>query len=195
MSSVVVIKLGGSLFDLPDLNERLHELLRQVSSPALIVSGGGALADVVRDWDRVLGLGDETAHRLAIRTMALSAHFVASLSSQFVRVDSMAAIEQSWKQQAVPILDAVPWFLESHLLPHSWAVTSDSIAAAVTRQYPNAGLLLAKSVPLPDSGLTLEQAARRELVDDYFPIAADGLPITWCHFRADPIRLTPWRTG
>src|SRR5262249_17829191 len=68
----VVVKVGGSLFDLQDLGPRLHALLtvRPQCSP-LLVPGGGAVADVVRALDRRHQLGEETSHWLALQAMSL----------------------------------------------------------------------------------------------------------------------------
>ena len=42
-SSVIVMKVGGSLYDRPDLGSRLrHELARFAGQPILLVPGGGA---------------------------------------------------------------------------------------------------------------------------------------------------------
>ena len=69
----VVLKIGGSLLDLPDLPRRLSEWLRQsrIARPLVIV-GGGAAADAVRSWDRTYQLGEERAHQLAVESMGLT---------------------------------------------------------------------------------------------------------------------------
>src|SRR4051812_35818845 len=76
----IVMKVGGSLFDLPDLRERLHFVLAAFNDAnVLLVPGGGAAADTVRALERVHRLGEEAAHWLAIRTMSLHAHFLGEL--------------------------------------------------------------------------------------------------------------------
>ena len=53
-----VIKVGGSLFDRPDLGPRLRRWL-DANAPweTILVPGGGRLVDVIRDLDRIHGLG------------------------------------------------------------------------------------------------------------------------------------------
>ena len=69
----IVVKVGGSLFDLPDLGTRLAAWLRQFEeSNVLLVPGGGAAADAIRDFDRVHQLGEETSHWLAIQALSLN---------------------------------------------------------------------------------------------------------------------------
>ena len=61
---LVVYKLGGSLLSCVDLATRLRAVLEQrPDDRSLIVVGGGAAADVVRDWSRIHGLS-EAVHEL-----------------------------------------------------------------------------------------------------------------------------------
>src|SRR5947209_1436057 len=87
----VVVKVGGSLYDLPDLGPRLGRWLG--ASPgrrALLVPGGGPTADVIRQFDACHGLGEATAHELALRALTLNAHFLAALVPAAVVVDDPA---------------------------------------------------------------------------------------------------------
>jgi 5-(aminomethyl)-3-furanmethanol phosphate kinase len=70
-------------------------------------------------------------------------------------------------------------------LPHSWDVTSDSIAARLAVLAGADELVLLKS-GLPTDSLTLAQAAETGYVDRYFPVAAAGVPRVRCvNLRAD----------
>src|ERR1700737_80612 len=76
----VVVKVGGSLFDLPDLGPRLKSWLDELASFAVVlVPGGGPTANVVRELDRHHGLGEETAHWLALQALTFNAAFLAAL--------------------------------------------------------------------------------------------------------------------
>src|SRR5437763_14345584 len=77
---LTVVKIGGSLYDLPDLGPRLRDwLLTLTASKVLLVPGGGPTADVIREFDRVHGLGEQVAHDLALRSLTLNAWFLAEL--------------------------------------------------------------------------------------------------------------------
>src|SRR5215472_15733034 len=124
----VVVKVGGSLYDMPDLGDRLGAWLRQVpTSNLVLVPGGGPAADLVRAWDRQHQLGEEAAHWLALRALTLNAHFLASrlAGSRVIKnVDESCA-------GSIPILDmhacATMAERRGDRLPHTWEVTSDSL--------------------------------------------------------------------
>jgi aspartokinase-like uncharacterized kinase len=180
--SPVVIKVGGSLLDWPELPRRLDSLLGLVVPDCrrfALVAGGGAAADVIRSMDRIHGLGEEQAHRLAIRAMDLTAALLASLLPGSLVVSGGDELDAAWRESRVPIL-APGRFLETldaqgvDPLPASWDVTSDSIAARLARQIGAVRLILLKSVG--SGGIsTLEQAARAGLVDSFFPVATAAL--------------------
>ena len=175
-SSPTVYKLGGSLFDLPGLRERLADALRPDPRP-LIVCGGGAAADAVRGWDRVHGLGEKAAHRLACESLGLTARFVSELLGAAL-VGSRDAAGAAWARGRVAVLDT-PRFLECeeprdpHAPPHSWATTADTLAAWVARRWPAGRLVLWKSCD-----------ARPGAVDPHFATYAAGLRVEWANLRA-----------
>jgi aspartokinase-like uncharacterized kinase len=146
-----VIKVGGAA-----LAE--HALAALSSIPpdgrTLIVPGGGPFADTVRSVDARLGLGDDAAHWAAILAMDQYAYALASLvrGARIVRDPSEAG------PRDLPVLAPYDWLHAADPLPHSWDVTSDSIAAWVAGAVGAARLLLVK--PVSDGG-----------VDRYFPCA------------------------
>lgn len=166
---LVVVKVGGSLFDLPDLGARLRRLLTPIPR-ALLVPGGGPTADVIRALDRTHRLGEEAAHWLALRALGLNAHVLARLLPEArVCADVPCAARPGWH-----VLDPYPFFErdESHTdhLPHLWRVTSDSLSVRVAVVARAAELLLLKSIEAPPGG-SWEEAARAGVVDGYFPEA------------------------
>jgi aspartokinase-like uncharacterized kinase len=176
----LVIKVGGSLLDWPGLPLRLASFLEdhRADRPVMIV-GGGRVADVVRDLDRIHRLGEERAHALALRALDLSAQVLAGLLPGLAVVDDPSAFEATWSARLFPILtprrlletlDA----LSSDPLPHCWEITTDSIAARIAVLLGAAGLILLKSAPVPP-GTTRTDAARLGLVDPAFPEIARPL--------------------
>ena len=70
----VVIKVGGSLFDWPGLPAALTRYLdaRRSEARLAVIAGGGPAADIVRNLDRVHGLGEELSHQLALHALQLT---------------------------------------------------------------------------------------------------------------------------
>ncbi len=173
LPSVAVVKVGGSLFDLPDLGSRLRRWLREDCSDArvVLIPGGGGAADVIRDLDRCHGLGEETAHWLALRAVSLNAHFLAALLPSACVAGEVDAIHRAWDKNLLPILD-VHEFARSDEgnadhLPHRWAVTSDALAARVAIVMQARHLVLLKSTTIPDD-VDWTEAGRLGLVDEMF---------------------------
>ena len=92
-----VVKVGGSLFDLPDLRQRLQSYLARFDADKVaLVPGGGATADAVRAFDRVHRLGEETSHWLAIQALSVNARFLQTIlpgATIIVDVGAAASVE------------------------------------------------------------------------------------------------------
>ena len=78
----IVVKLGGSVVRSPDLSSWL-DAIAAAHAPIVVVPGGGALADEVRDCQVELGFGDAAAHRMALLAMDQLAWAVAGLRGGF----------------------------------------------------------------------------------------------------------------
>jgi aspartokinase-like uncharacterized kinase len=173
-----VIKLGGSLLGLPDLRERLDRFLAGIARPRpILIAGGGAAVQLVREWDRLYRLGEEASHWIALRVLSTNTRVVAKiLPDRLIVVDSPEDCAAAWRHDRVPIYDSYYFVSEiddvSHNpLPREWRVTSDSIAARMAVTFGAPELILLKSVTIPD-GCDVEEAARQGWVDPWFPVVA-----------------------
>src|SRR5438094_8286630 len=107
----VVVKVGGSLFDWPALGQRLERWLKTLpSNKVLLVPGGGPTVEGIRNFDRRHGLGEESAHWLALRALSVSAHFLAAVlsSRKSFRPAVIADLQDAdviWSRLGLPILD------------------------------------------------------------------------------------------
>jgi aspartokinase-like uncharacterized kinase len=184
-SDCFVIKVGGSLLDWPELPDHLTLFLdrqraRVASGHLLLIAGGGRVADLVRNLDRDHRLGDETAHRLAIQAMDLTARFLAAILPGSVAVDRLTERFQVWSTGRIPVLVPSPILQDIERtgmprLPRSWDTTSDSIAAWIAAHLGAESLVLLKSASLPSSA-DRQLAARLERVDALFPRISRVLP-------------------
>jgi aspartokinase-like uncharacterized kinase len=164
---VTVVKVGGSLYDHPGLAAGLRAYLPTLPGPVVLVPGGGPFADAARTLDAVHRLGDEAAHWVALRSLSAAALFLRALVGDL---------------PGVYVLDAYDLLTGDDALPHSWAVTTDSIATHVAKR-SGAKLVLLKSVDIPP-GTDWPTAAVNGWVDGYFPTAADGVTVETVNFRA-----------
>lgn len=176
MPTPVVVKVGGSLFDLPDLRDRLRRWLTTIGRPRVVlVPGGGAAAEAVRTLDRAHALGDATAHWLALRAMALNARFLARILDADIAYH-VKHCRTIWGKRRVAVLDAYEFVRADERdpgrLPPTWAVTSDSVAARFAVVSGASELVLLKSVAPPDGDIAAWAAAG--YVDAYFATALAG---------------------
>lgn len=195
--SPVVIKLGGSLLSLPDLAARFKRVVsRRTDGPFALVVGGGAAADLVREWDRLHRLGDEAAHQLALCAMRLNSELVAGLFPELRPVTNLRELSAETNCGRPVLVDAAAWLTAAEAagrpaVPRNWDATSDSIAAWLASELSAAELVLLKSVPRPDGDVA--QAAADGLVDAWFPSAAAGVPrISWGNLRSDDCPVEGW---
>jgi len=253
-TDAVVVKLGGSLLDLPDLMDRLKALAEQLlPAPVLLISGGGVAAEFVRSLDQRFGLTSEQAHWTAIAAMSFNASLLERLNSEFRVVTDRADAEAVWSAGRIAVLDALAFLrsqeesrlCETHegtivvparrdsepssaspstaaeavkpkgqarwrlnhgiginndcgtttsgglldLLPPSWDVTSDSIAAWIAAQWPLSELVIAKSCdPVSPSIATLIE---NRMLDPFFRNVPGTVNIQWLNLRKSPLSLIP----
>ena len=126
----LVVKLGGSL------HERVPALapvLRSSPHPLLIVPGGGRYSDAVRE----AGLPDEEAHWEAVAAMDTYGRYLATWGFDVSdRISKPSRTTVFLPSRSLKDCDP---------LPHSWDVTSDTIAAWVAGRL-DLDLVVLKSV-------------------------------------------------
>jgi len=187
----LVVKVGGSLLDLPGLGPRLRTWLDTLGTPRpLVVPGGGATSDVIRTLDRLHALGEEAAHWLALGAMSLNAAVLQALLPRSQVVADLQDAPALWRRGMIPIVDGLAFARADKgrpgHLPHLWEVTSDSLAARIAVIAQARKLILLKSVTIPLT-LSWEEAARDGQVDAYFAAACApagaNLTVTSVNFR------------
>lgn len=172
----VVIKVGGSLLTLKALIRELDEFLDHVGThQVVLLTGGGLAVKSLRNMKGKARLPEEQAHWQCIRLMS---DLTRSLSEQLpnsVAVKTWDEVEAAWKSDRYPCF-MVESFLRTdeenkNHLPHSWDVSSDSIAAHLATKY-KANLILLKACELPTRQVKAETLVKKGIVDAWFPQAA-----------------------
>ncbi len=186
----VVVKIGGSLYDLPDLKNRLEALLQTLGSAIVwLVPGGGELAERVRELDRIHGLGEVRAHELALRAVTLNAWFLRALLP-------LAEITSALPWERAPVgsywlLDGFAfWERDRHLpgtLPANWNATSDSLAARVALVSGATRLILLKSISFPEpiDWIAVERHGGIDPLFLSFVRQNPSLEVEWINLRSE----------
>lgn len=185
-----VIKLGGSLLDCRGLATRFRRWLAcQPPQPNIVVVGGGELADVVRRAYAQHRLDQESAHWLCVRLLGVTAELLARLLPEATYATRLDELRSAGTHRLV-VFDCEHFLRLDDAalpdpLPHTWDVTSDSIAARLAERLAAFELVLLKS-RLPNPSWDLAQAAGAGYVDRYFPRAARCLRrIRYVNLRDD----------
>lgn len=120
----MIVKVGGSVAD------KLDVVFKAISSVerVFVVPGGWIFADTVRETDREMGLSDNSSHWMSIAAMNMYGYIMAEIAERY----GFPAFEpedfRDFNRCRRGII--LPYILlrRNDELPHSWAVTSDSIA-------------------------------------------------------------------
>lgn len=167
ISSNVMIKVGGSLCSpqqLPQLVAAIQELSHTFN--VIVIPGGGPFANLVRDWDRRLQLSSSASHWMAIAAMD---QYGLLLESQGMGVSVDDPSTLSSPCDSARIFLPYRFLKDRDPLPHSWSITSDSVAAYLASVVKVEQLLLLKS---GDGSLTspcpVKSAVESGIVDDCF---------------------------
>jgi aspartokinase-like uncharacterized kinase len=159
---LIVVKIGGGLAALPQTLDAICSAIGNAAPRrrVVIVPGGGPFAEAVREFDRVAGLSPDAAHWMAILGMDQYAHVLAGRIPRAVLVEEPGSIAEALGQGGVVVLAPSRWMRSADVLPHTWDVTGDSIAAFVAGALDAGRLILVK----PVAGLA-------DPVDPYFTTA------------------------
>jgi 5-(aminomethyl)-3-furanmethanol phosphate kinase len=154
------VKVGGSLLANTAQLDIVLKVLARLSRERrlVVVPGGGPFADAVREIDRRLALSDTAAHWMAVLAMDQYGHLLVARLGGSVLVSRPAEITEAIESGLLPVVAPSRWLREADPLPHSWDVTSDSVAAWIAGALGAARLVLVKAAGAPNN----------ELVDAYF---------------------------
>ena len=164
----LVVKLGGSLISHV---AEIVPILQHAGRPILIVPGGGPFADLVRRYH----INDENSHWMAVAAMDEYGWYI---GGHGVPVTERLAVPDR-------TLVYLPYLgmRSTDPLPHSWDISSDTIAAWIANQV-GLDLVLLKSV----DGIRVNGSRVREIRE---PVACEELDPCFIRFvLAHKVRAT-----
>jgi probable H4MPT-linked C1 transfer pathway protein len=169
-TELTVMKVGGGVSAVPGGLSRVGAAIGRTAEQrrVVVLPGGGPFADQVRTFDAEWGLSPDAAHWMAILAMDQYAFALADHIACARVVEDRAGIQAALAEGKVPVLAPSRWLRAADELPHSWDVTSDSLAAYLAMLMGADRLVLIKPV-----------SGGRELLDPHFDRALPaGMPWT-----------------
>jgi aspartokinase-like uncharacterized kinase len=177
-----VVKIGGSLFDLPKLPDRVRRwLAAQPAGHDVLLAGGGPLAEQIRIWNLMSALDDETAHWMCVDLLTVSAQLLKARLPEIALIEDERSLHDRLKEPGTTIFSPARWLRESEpsaagqKLPWNWDGTSDSIAGRLAAVLKADELVLFKS-SLPSGATCLGELSAAGYVDAFLPKLAAELP-------------------
>ena len=187
--AIRVIKVGGSLLDMPDLAKQLRDwLANQSLAHNVLVVGGGSLVEQVRRWHRrqppaeTEMLDEVTAHWICIDLMSVTARLLHAWLPDLKFTAEMRLLKRRLQETGETLFDLAKWLrseeatLPGTRLPCQWEVTCDSIAARLAVVLAADELVLLKSSWPDTQDPSLVALAEEGYIDRMFPLLAPELP-------------------
>jgi 5-(aminomethyl)-3-furanmethanol phosphate kinase len=152
----LIVKVGGSLYrQIPDL----IPIFKASKRPLLLIPGGGPFADLVRR----VKVDNDTAHWMAVSAMEQYGLYIASFgisTTDFISTPLTTTVFLPYRYLRL-----------TDPLPHSWDVTSDTIAAWVAHALHHDLLILKPVDGIFINGIFQVQVTRpveTDVIDPFF---------------------------
>lgn len=168
MSGPLVVKLGGSLQNSPQLPPWLALLARQGAGRVVVVPGGGRFTDEARAAQAHWRFDDLHAHNLAVLGMAQLGEVFHALEPALARGRNVAELRRVLAAGGVPVWLPLDLLREAPGELTTWDTAGDCCAAWLARQLQAHTLWLVKSCEVPP-GLELQALSDRGIVDRALP--------------------------
>lgn len=200
-----VIKVGGSLLTWPGLREALPAWLKTKSDATnLILFGGGECVEAMRELDALWDLDPSAMHWRCVKLLDATCEIAHELWPDW----EVFSLNQLSDTSAEPLQQLQHFIHQKHQdrgshaflniivqassiytrnvhnLPHTWATTTDSIAAYLASVSQASELALLKSTS-PTNTSSLQALSQEGFVDDAFPaIVPSQCRVVSVHFTS-----------
>lgn len=141
----IVVKIGGSLARTTGPLQRILSLLGSARRGIVVVPGGGEFADAVRGAQLRFGFDDGAAHRMAILGMHQMGLMLAALAPELRACEDLEEIAEGLEAGENLVWLPLRECVGDAVLPQSWDVTSDAIAARLAERLGRLKVVFVKS--------------------------------------------------
>ena len=181
-----IIKLGGSLLGTDELRHWLALVAQHGDGRVVIVPGGGVFADTVRAVYKQVPMSETCAHALAVSAMnQLGTLLIDQMPALVPAHSELEIAERSWQHRGIVWMPSKMVMADGDDIPHSWDVTSDSLALWLANKLSAQHLLLVKS-QRPEPNSTLAALTKQGLIDPAFSSFSNGSEVkSWVVFKDD----------
>lgn len=163
---MIVIKIGGSLYNSPYLQEWLNILANQKRQAMIIVPGGGPFAEQVRTVDKQLSLLNETAHAMAVLGMQQFAYMLQGMQKNLPFLSHIEDISAKHVLPGTSIWLPYDEVIKTTELSRCWQTTSDTIALWLASKIEASQLIIVKSAPVQN--IATHELIHSDIVDEHF---------------------------
>lgn len=131
-----VFKIGGQLCGTPRVIEDILQTLLTFRKLGrfFVLPGGGVFADKTRDLYAKGALTEHGAHWMAIKALEMTGLMLRNAFADLNIFSRPAEFDAAWARGGVPAFFPFDYLYQTDELPHSWEVTSDSIAYYLGQQ-------------------------------------------------------------
>ena len=163
---MVIVKIGGSLFNSPNLQSLLDKIATIENKQIIIVPGGGPFADQVRQASNMWNIPEATAHPMAVMAMQQFAHLLFSLNGNIETLSSYNEVSSNLSTPGIRIWMPYMDVTQDCNYPGNWNTTSDSLAVWLASKLSADKLIIVKSANVQNK--TYQQIVSSPVVDGYF---------------------------
>jgi len=146
--------------------------------PVVIVPGGGAFADAVRDAQAAFHFSDAVAHQMALLAMHQTGLMLAALHPKLAPFDTLAELRRALTRDQIPVWLPLKLVQRDARITANWSTTSDGLAARLAERLGRAPVVLVKSCRVA-CGTSLAALVRLRVVDPTFAAIVDRARLQW----------------
>ena len=139
-----VVKLGGSVFDAPQLRDWLALFAGRGAGRVVVVPGGGRFADAVRAEQQRLHFDDLAAHNMAVLAMAQAAQMLHALQPALRLAADLQRIEDVLRDGNAALWQPFDLLRDAPDALTSWDASADSLAVWLASRIRAQHLVLVK---------------------------------------------------